>query len=114
MRRFATRSSTARVGRITPGAIYPTLDRLERKGLFRSYAGDPIPERGGERSGTSLSARAGLAELRRAWGHTRPSPTASSGRCDPGQSAMTPSTTRWIVRLLAWTIASPHRDADRG
>ncbi len=37
-----------RTGRsITPGAIYPTLDRLERRGLLRSWAGDPRAERGG-------------------------------------------------------------------
>lgn len=30
-----------------PGALYTTLDRLEDKGLVRSRAGDPTPERGG-------------------------------------------------------------------
>ena len=29
------------------GAIYTTLDRLERKGLIESYAGDATGERGG-------------------------------------------------------------------
>jgi DNA-binding PadR family transcriptional regulator len=32
---------------ITPGALYTTLDRMERKGLVRSHFGDPTPERGG-------------------------------------------------------------------
>ena len=32
---------------VSIGAIYATLDRLEAKGLVRSRAGDPTPERGG-------------------------------------------------------------------
>jgi PadR family transcriptional regulator, regulatory protein PadR len=31
------------------GSVYTTLDRLERKGLVRSWIGDPTPERGGRR-----------------------------------------------------------------
>lgn len=56
-----------RTGRaVTPGAIYPTLDRLERKGLVRSYAGEPEPVPGG-RSKRHFSLRpAGAAEARRA------------------------------------------------
>lgn len=54
--------------RVTPGAIYPTLDRLERKGFVRSYAGDPVPERGGRSKRHFVIERSGLAELRRAWG----------------------------------------------
>ena len=54
--------------RVTPGAIYPTLDRLERKGLVRLYAGDPVPERGGRSKRHFVIERAGLRELRRAWG----------------------------------------------
>lgn len=30
------------------GAIYVTLERLERKGMLRSRFGDPTPERGGK------------------------------------------------------------------
>jgi PadR family transcriptional regulator len=30
-------------------AVYTTLDRLERKGLVRSWIGEPTPERGGRR-----------------------------------------------------------------
>ncbi|MBV8891376.1 MAG: PadR family transcriptional regulator [Acidobacteria bacterium] len=33
--------------RISPGALYTTLDRLEDKGALRSRVGDPSPERGG-------------------------------------------------------------------
>lgn len=29
------------------GSIYPSLERLARKGYVRSYLGDPTPERGG-------------------------------------------------------------------
>ncbi|HSG07364.1 MAG TPA: PadR family transcriptional regulator [Longimicrobiales bacterium] len=29
------------------GALYTTLDRMERKGLLESYAGEASPERGG-------------------------------------------------------------------
>lgn len=37
-----------RIGReVGPGTIYPTLDRLERMGLVRSWMGEPTPERGG-------------------------------------------------------------------
>lgn len=33
--------------RVARGAIYMTLDRLEKKGLLTSYLTDPTPERGG-------------------------------------------------------------------
>ena len=33
---------------LTRGAIYVTLDRLERKGLLASAFSDPTPERGGK------------------------------------------------------------------
>jgi DNA-binding PadR family transcriptional regulator len=29
------------------GALYTTLDRLERKGLVKTWMGDPTPQRGG-------------------------------------------------------------------
>jgi PadR family transcriptional regulator PadR len=32
---------------VTPGALYTTLDRLERKGLVSPRLGEPTPERGG-------------------------------------------------------------------
>jgi DNA-binding PadR family transcriptional regulator len=32
---------------LTVGALYRTLDRLETKGMVRSWFGDPTPERGG-------------------------------------------------------------------
>lgn len=33
---------------VARGAVYATLDRLENKGLLRSWMGDPIGERGGK------------------------------------------------------------------
>jgi len=33
--------------RCSTGALYTTLDRLEEKGLVRTWMGDPTPERGG-------------------------------------------------------------------
>jgi DNA-binding PadR family transcriptional regulator len=58
----------ARSGRsVSPGAIYPTLDRLEQRGLIRSRASDPVPERGG-RSRRMFELRpAGMRELQRTW-----------------------------------------------
>lgn len=52
---------------ITPGAIYPTLDRLEAKGLVRSYMGDPTAERGGRAKRHFVLLKPGLEEVRRAW-----------------------------------------------
>jgi DNA-binding PadR family transcriptional regulator len=34
---------------VSPGAVYVTLDRLEDKGLVKSWMADPTPERGGRR-----------------------------------------------------------------
>ena len=60
-----------RVGRsITPGAIYPTLDRLEARGLLRSRVGDPTPERGGRARRHFKVTPAGLREIRRSWQQT--------------------------------------------
>lgn len=33
--------------RCSLGALYTTLDRLERKGFIKTWMGDPTPERGG-------------------------------------------------------------------
>lgn len=57
-----------RAGRdVSAGTIYPTLDRLERKGLVTSEKSEPLPERGG-RSRRLYSLRpAGLEAVRQAW-----------------------------------------------
>ena len=58
----------ARTGRaVTPGAVYPTLDRLEARGLVRSFMGDPSPVRGGRARRHFALEPAGLTEARRAW-----------------------------------------------
>jgi DNA-binding PadR family transcriptional regulator len=42
------REIAERIGRdVSIGAVYATLDRLEKKGLLKSRTGDPTPERGG-------------------------------------------------------------------
>lgn len=55
---------------VTPGAIYPALDRLEARGLLRSRLGDPTPERGGRAKRHFKVTSAGLREARRAWHQT--------------------------------------------
>jgi len=50
---------------LTPGTIYPTLDRLERKGLVRSQLGEATPERGGRAKRYYTLEPAGLHAVRR-------------------------------------------------
>jgi PadR family transcriptional regulator, regulatory protein PadR len=49
---------------ITLGAVYATLDRLERKGLVRSSVGSATAERGGRRKRLFRVSAAGTAALR--------------------------------------------------
>lgn len=49
---------------ITLGAVYATLDRLERKGLVRSTVGPATAERGGRRKRVFRVSAAGSAALR--------------------------------------------------
>jgi PadR family transcriptional regulator, regulatory protein PadR len=37
----------AKPTKVSFGSLYPTLDRLERRGFLKSRISDPIPERGG-------------------------------------------------------------------
>jgi DNA-binding PadR family transcriptional regulator len=55
---------------VTPGAIYPTLDRLEARGLLRSRVGDPVPQRGGRARRHFKITASGLREVRRSWQQT--------------------------------------------
>ena len=57
-------SGTARS--VSRGSVYVTLDRLEKKGLLRSTAGDPEPERGGRPKRYLEVTTDGIAALRRA------------------------------------------------
>lgn len=49
-----------------PGALYTTLDRMEEKGLVRSWLGEPTPERGGRAKRYFAATKAGRAALVRA------------------------------------------------
>jgi len=50
--------------RVSRGALYVTLDRLEDKGLLRSRLGDPTPTRGGRPRRYLRVSAAGLRALR--------------------------------------------------
>jgi len=58
----------ARSGRdVSINAVYTTLDRLERKGLLKSWTGEPTPQRGGRRRKFYALRPAGLTALRGAY-----------------------------------------------
>jgi len=52
---------------VSINAVYTTLDRLETKGLLRSWVGDPTPQRGGRRRKFYALRPAGVAALRQAY-----------------------------------------------
>lgn len=54
---------------VSINAVYTTLDRLETKGLLRSWTGEPMPQRGGRRRKFYALRPAGLTALRQAY-HT--------------------------------------------
>ena len=53
--------------RLSISAVYTTLDRLERKGLVRSWIGQPTAERGGRRRKYFSLQAAGARALRSAY-----------------------------------------------
>jgi DNA-binding PadR family transcriptional regulator len=58
------REIEARTGRrLAISAVYTTLERLEQKGLVRSWIGDPTPQRGGRRKKHYALQAAGAAAL---------------------------------------------------
>jgi DNA-binding PadR family transcriptional regulator len=58
----------ARSGRdVSINAVYTTLDRLETKGLLKSWVGEPTPQRGGRRRKFYALRPAGVAALRQAY-----------------------------------------------
>jgi DNA-binding PadR family transcriptional regulator len=64
------REIEARAGRtLAISAVYVTLDRLEKKGLVRSYIGEPTAERGGRRRKHVILEPAGRAAIASAY-HT--------------------------------------------
>ncbi|MGH9322208.1 MAG: PadR family transcriptional regulator [Vicinamibacteria bacterium] len=50
--------------RVTSGALYVTLDRLERKRLIKTWLRDPTPERGGRPKRYVRVTRSGLEAMR--------------------------------------------------
>ncbi len=57
-----------RTGRsVSSGALYTTLERLERRGLVGSTWGEPTPERGGKRKRYYTIRPAGREALSRSW-----------------------------------------------
>ena len=52
---------------VSINAVYTTLDRLESKGLLRSWIGEPTPQRGGRRRKFYAMRPAGVAALRQAY-----------------------------------------------
>lgn len=50
---------------VSIGAVYATLDRLEKKGYVKSYRGDPTPERGGRSKRFFLVTGRGVAAVNR-------------------------------------------------
>jgi DNA-binding PadR family transcriptional regulator len=52
---------------VSINAVYTTLDRLEQKGLLRSWVGEPTPERGGRRRKFYELKPAGLEAMRHAY-----------------------------------------------
>ena len=58
----------ARSGRdVSINAVYTTLDRLEQKGMLRSWEGDPTPQRGGRRRKFYEVRPPGITALRQAY-----------------------------------------------
>jgi len=52
---------------VSINAVYTTLNRLEDKGLLRSWIGDPTPQRGGRRRKFYAMRPAGVAAVRQAY-----------------------------------------------
>jgi PadR family transcriptional regulator PadR len=52
---------------VSISAVYTTLDRLEGKGLLKSWVGEPTPQRGGRRRKCYALRPAGIAALRQAY-----------------------------------------------
>jgi PadR family transcriptional regulator PadR len=52
---------------VSINAVYTTLDRLESKGLLRSWVGEPTAERGGRRRKFYAIRPAGTAALQQAY-----------------------------------------------
>lgn len=52
---------------VSINAVYTTLDRLETKGMLRSFIGEPTAQRGGRRRKFYTVNPAGMAAIRQAY-----------------------------------------------
>jgi PadR family transcriptional regulator PadR len=57
--------------KLSVGALYATLDRLQRKGFISSWQGDPTPERGGRAKRYYEVEGAGTAAIKQAESNRR-------------------------------------------
>jgi PadR family transcriptional regulator PadR len=73
----------ARSGRdVSINAVYTTLDRLEAKGLLRSWVGEPTPQRGGRRRKFYAPSPAGITAMRQAYHAFRSMADGLEGRLE--------------------------------
>src|SRR5215207_516773 len=71
----------ARSGRdVSINAVYTTLDRLETKGLLKSWTGEPTAQRGGRRRKFYALRPAGIAAMRQAYQAVRSMADGLEGR----------------------------------
>ena len=97
------REIVARAGRrISAGAVYVTLDRLETKRMVCSYVGTPSRQRGGRRRKHYLLDTAGQRALLRAYrtflamiGGMQPEFDALALSLTPPDAMMRPNYSRW-------------------
>ena len=74
----------ARSGRdVSINAVYTTLDRLEGKGLLRSWEGAPTPQRGGRRRKFYAASPAGVTAMRHAYHTFRSMADGLEGQLEP-------------------------------
>ena len=74
----------ARSGRdVSINAVYTTLERLESKGLLRSWVGEPTAQRGGRRRKFYALRPAGVMALRQAYQAFNAMADGLEGRLDP-------------------------------
>ena len=77
------REIASRTGReISAGAVYTTLQRLERRGLVSSRFGQPTPERGGKRKKFYQLQPAGARSLERSFEALRRMAEGTRSRLD--------------------------------
>jgi PadR family transcriptional regulator, regulatory protein PadR len=68
--------------RVSPGALYTVLDRLQTKGYVESWIGDSIPDRGGRRRKVYRIRPEGAAALREWYDGIQDMASGMHGRLD--------------------------------